>query len=185
MLARRVLRWLEWVANPALAGLAIALLSLGVVTWLPALAAAANALRRWREDGDQRCFAGTITAFGSCWRRLWKHSLVSTAAFIMLLTNIATLDGLWKAPQIGILLALIPYHLGLAVFQDPRQAAVFAFGSVPRGLLLLGAALLAPLIALPLAVGPVLFGPTLPLLVALYLARHTGSGVPTQPGRVS
>jgi hypothetical protein len=175
VLTRRILGWLEWVANPALAGLAFLTLSLGVITWLPALAAAGVALRKWREEGDQRCFVATFQAFGQCWTKLWKHSILSTMAIVMLLTNIVTLDGIWRAPQIGILLALIPYHLGLAILHRPREALVFAFGSLPRGLLLLGAAVLAPLIALPLAIGPFLFGPTLPLLVALHLHQRNSA----------
>jgi hypothetical protein len=175
---RRVLGWLEWVANPALAGAAVALLSLGVVTWLPALAAAAEALRQWRRDGEQRCFIGTISGFSAQWRRLWRHSLLSTAVFAVLAANVGFLAG-HRAPaafpllcaQLGVLAALVPYHLALAVVGSPRAALVLAFGSPRRGLALLAAALVAPLLTLPLGLGPVLFGPTLPLLVALHLAE--------------
>lgn len=178
----RILKWLEWVANPALAGAAFLLLSLGVVTWLPALAAAACALREW-----DRPFVGTFAAFGSAFKRLWKHAVLSTLAGAVLVANIVFLAGQPSpiafgllAAQVGILAAAIPYHIALAVTQDGKAALVLAFGSRKRGLLLLGAAVLAPIIALPLAVGPFLFGPTLPLLVALHLARD----VPTQPGSV-
>jgi hypothetical protein len=179
----RILRWLEWVANPALAGAAFLVLCLGVVTWLPALAAAATALRQW-----DRAFLDTFAAFGPAFRRLWKHGLVSTLAIAMLLANIAFLSGqpsplafAMLAAQVGLLLAAIPYHLALAVTRDPKAALVLAFGSWKRGALLLGTAVAAPIVALPLALGPLLFGPTMPLLVALHLAREE-KDVPTQPG---
>ncbi|MGH8794742.1 MAG: DUF624 domain-containing protein, partial [Stackebrandtia sp.] len=111
-----VLRALEYVANPALAGAAFCLLCLGVVTWLPALAAAGRALRRWRADGEQRCFVGVFEAFGDCWRTLWRHGLVSTAAFAILAANVVFLAAqpspaafALLAVQVGIAAALVPY----------------------------------------------------------------------------
>ncbi|MEV4411491.1 hypothetical protein [Catellatospora sp. NPDC049609] len=184
------LRAMAWIAYPALAGLAFLLLSLAVVTWLPAYAAAGHALHRWRTGEDERCFTGTIRAFGGYWRALWRHSLASTLACAVLVTNVVFLAGqpspaafALLAAQVGVLAALVPYHLALAAVAavdgpDPRtdraglrrRALVLAFGSPRRGLLLLAAAVAAPLVALPLAVGPLLFGPTLPLLLALHLA---------------
>ncbi|HYU85366.1 MAG TPA: hypothetical protein VEK80_11235 [Kribbellaceae bacterium] len=185
------LRALEWVANPALAGAAFCLLCLGVVTWLPALAATAHALHRWRSDGEQRCFAGVFDAFGGYWRILWRDGLVSTAVGVVLVVNMVFLFRqsspialAFFAVHLGIAAALVPYHLGLATVaaRDPaqavgvaawrRQALVLAFGGT-RGLALLAAAVAAPLLTLPIAVGPLLFGPTLPLLLALALAERT------------
>lgn len=191
---RSALRALEWVAEPALAGLAFCLLCLGVVTWLPAMAATADALRRWRDDGEQRAFTATLAAFGPAWRLLWRDGLIATAAFAVLAANLVFLAGqahpaafALLAAQAGIGAALIAYHLALAAqaaYREPqatartlrRQAMILAFGAPARGLALLAAAVLAPLAALPLAVGPLLFGPTLPLLLALAFARRARDG---------
>lgn len=179
---RGALRGLEYVAYPALAGAAFCVLCLGVVTWLPALAATAYALNQWRTDGEARCFVGVFAAFPRMWHRLWRHALVSTVVLVVLVANLAFLSGRTEpvafallAAQLGILAALVPYHIALAAVaaagDGPRAALWLAFGSPRRGLALLAAALLAPLLALPLAVGPFLFGPTLPVLLALRL-RH-------------
>jgi hypothetical protein len=183
--AGAALRGLEWVGYPALAGAAFCLLALGVVTWLPALAAVAAALHRWRRDDDTRVFTGVIAAFPGYWRALWRHALLATAAPAAMLAAIAFLAGRPEpiavpllAVQVGGLAAFAVYHLALAAVagRDPgdpvgwrARALVFGFGSPRRGLLLLAALLLAPLVALPLAVGPALFGPTLPVLAALVL----------------
>jgi hypothetical protein len=185
------LRYLEWVAYPALAGLAFCLLSLGVLTWLPALAALASALRRWRRDGDSRCFTGVLTAFPGFWRTLWRHALVSTAGLAALAVAIAFLAGRPEpvaipllAVQIGGLAAFVTYHLALAVVaahdgaagspgQWRSRACAFAFGSAGRGFALLAAAVLAPVVALPLAVGPLLLGPSLAVLCGLILLERS------------
>jgi hypothetical protein len=179
------LRWLEWVANPALAGLAFCLLCVGVVTWLPALAATAYALHRWRTDDEQQVFSTVLDSFGRYWSALWRHGLVSTLAVAVLVANLVFLAGRTSAVafglfavQAGIAGALVPYHLSLAAVaarspEHPgrwrRDAVVLAFGGW-RGPVLFGSALAAVLLTLPLAVGPLLFGPTLPLLLALALA---------------
>ncbi|MFC0097849.1 DUF624 domain-containing protein [Micromonospora marina] len=181
------LRMLEFVAYPALAGCALLLLCLGVVTWLPALAAAAYALRQWRDDGRPRPFLDTLEAFGRYWRRLWRHALLSTVAGLVLVANVVfltTRPGVAAlallALQIGLVLASVPYHLALAVTaaRDPggdvrrwcRGALLFAFAAPRRGLALLAVAIAAPVLTAPLAVGPLLLGGTLPLLVGLWLA---------------
>ncbi|MBF8188157.1 hypothetical protein ITP53_20970 [Nonomuraea sp. K274] len=183
-LTRGLLRGLEWVANPALAGLAFCALALGVVTWLPALAAAGHALSRWRDDGDQRCFVATFRSFPRYWATLWRHGLVSTAVAAVLVANLVFLAEqaslfafVLLTAQAGIAAALIPYHFALAAVAardrpgDWRRAAVLlAFGSARRGLALLAAALVVPALTLPLTVGPLLFGPTIPLLVAIGFA---------------
>jgi uncharacterized membrane protein YesL len=183
--AGAALRGLEWVAYPALAGAAFCLLAVGVVTWLPALAALAAALQRWRSDGDTRCFTGVLTAFPTYWRAMWRHALVSTAAPAAMVVAIAFLAGRPEplaipllAVQVGGLAAFAVYHLALAVVAghdtaEPAswraRALVLGFGSPRRGLALLGALVLAPVVGLPLAVGPLLFGPSLPVLFALAL----------------
>jgi hypothetical protein len=178
------LRWLEWIAVPASAGLACCFLSLGVITWLPALAATAQVLQRWREDGDQRAFLGVFADFRGHWHRLWRHSLVSTAIAAVLLTNLIFLFGrgssgfVLLAVQLGLGAAFVAYHLALAAVAGRRptasptrrrRAAIqLAFGSW-RGVLLLLATFLAIVLTAPLGIGPLLFGPSLPLLAALSL----------------
>ncbi|WP_216592506.1 hypothetical protein [Verrucosispora sioxanthis] len=181
------LRVLEFVAYPALAGCALLLLCLGVVTWLPAMAAAAHALQQWRTHGRARPFLGTLDTFGSYWQRLWRHALVSTAAGAVLVANIVFLAARPGYPamallalQAGLFLVLVPYHLALAVTaaRDPggdagrwgRDALLFAFAAPGRGLLLLAAAVVVPVVTAPLALGPLLLGATLPLLLGLRLA---------------
>jgi uncharacterized membrane protein YesL len=183
--AGAVLWGLEWVAYPAIAGAAFCLLVLGIVTWLPALAAVAAALQRWRCDGDTRVFTGVFAAFPGYWRALWRQALVVTVAPAAMVVAIAFLVGRPEplaipllAVQIGGLAAFAVYHLALAVVagSDPEgrttwraRALVLAFGSPRRGLVLLAALVLAPAVALPLAVGPLLFGPSVPVLCGLAL----------------
>ncbi|MFC9757540.1 DUF624 domain-containing protein [Streptomyces sp. NPDC056921] len=188
-----LLRRLEFVAYPAAAGAAFTLLSLGVVTWLPALAAMGHALQRWRAEGDNRCFTNTFAAFPQYWRSLWRHSLASTAAAIVLAANIVHLLGRpepWTfvllAAQVGIAAALTIHHVALAAEagRSPRDtvrtwsrgALALGFGSAARGTALLGAVVSAALISLVVPLGPLLLGPSIPVLLALSFAdprRHT------------
>jgi uncharacterized membrane protein YesL len=182
-----VLRALEFVAYPALAGAAFCVLCLGVVTWLPAMAAMASVLRRWWDDGESRCFTGVFAEFPHYWRRLWRHGLVSTAAIAVLAANAVFLADQPSLPafallavQVGIAVALVPYHLALAASaaltpdgdtaQWRSRALLLAFGSAGRGVGLLGAAVTAPVISLVIPFGPLLLGPSLPVLYAVILA---------------
>ncbi|MET9472202.1 DUF624 domain-containing protein [Streptomyces sp. NPDC002917] len=188
-----LLRRLEFVAYPAAAGAAFAVLSLGVVTWLPALAAMGYALQRWRTDGDTRCFTRAFTAFPQYWRALWLHSLASTVAAFVLTANIVHLLGRsepWTfvvlAAQVGITAAAVIHHVALAaeagrspqgtVRSWSRGALVLGFGSAARGTALLGAVISASLLSLVVPLGPLLLGPSIPVLLALSFAdprRHT------------
>ncbi|MFF2008403.1 DUF624 domain-containing protein [Streptomyces sp. NPDC058195] len=188
-----LLRRLEFVAYPAAAGAAFTVLSLGVVTWLPALAALAHALQRWRAEGDSRCFTGTFAVFPRYWRALWRHSLVSTAAGVVLAVNIVHLLSRpepWTfvllAAQVGIAAALAIHHVALAaeagrfphgaVRAWSRGALALGFGSAARGTALLGAVISAALVSLVVPLGPLLLGPSIPVLLALSFAdprRHT------------
>ncbi|MCX4869149.1 hypothetical protein OIC43_40320 [Streptomyces sp. NBC_00825] len=188
-----LLRRLEFVAYPAAAGAAFTVLSLGVVTWLPALAAMGHALQRWRAEGDSRCFTNTFAAFPQYWRSLWRHSLASTAAAVVLAANIVHLLGRpepWTfvllAAQMGIAAALAIHHVALAaeagrsphgtVRTWSRGALALGFGSAARGTALLGAVISAALISLVVPLGPLLLGPSIPVLLALSFAdprRHT------------
>lgn len=180
---RGALRAMEFVAQPALAGAAFCLLALGVVTWLPALAAAAIALQDWRRDGGGRPFTGTLRAFPRCWHALWKDALAASSLIAVLATNCLFLLGRGSATawvllpvQFALLAALAVYALSLAaaaaVGTDDgfrRRAAVLAFASPRRSLVLLLALLLVPPAMLPVPLGPPLLGPTVPLLLALSL----------------
>ncbi|WP_327365548.1 hypothetical protein [Streptomyces sp. NBC_01217] len=188
-----LLRRLEFVAYPAAAGAAFAVLSLGVVTWLPALAAMGHALQRWRAEGDSHCFTGTFSAFPQYWRALWRHSLASTAAGLVLSANTVHLLGRtepWTfvllAAQVGIAAVVVIHHVALAaeagrlphgtVRTWSRGALALGFGSAARGTALLGAVISAALLSLVLPLGPLLLGPSIPVLLALSFAdprRHT------------
>ncbi|MDK0517834.1 DUF624 domain-containing protein [Streptomyces sp. ML-6] len=188
-----LLRRLEFIAYPAAAGAAFTVLALGVVTWLPALAAMGYALQRWRAEGDSRCFVHTFTAFPRYWRALWRHSLVSTAAVFVLIANIVHLLGRsepWTfvllAAQVGIAAAFTIHHVALAaeagrspdgtVRTWSRGALALGFGSPARGTALLGAVVSAALLSLVVPLGPLLLGPSIPVLLALSFAdprRHT------------
>jgi hypothetical protein len=187
--AGAALRSLEFVAYPASAGAAFCLLAPGIVTWLPALAAVAASLQRWRRDGDTRCFTGVLAAFPGYWRVLWRHALLATAAPAAMLLAIAFLAGRPEplaipllAVQVGGLAAFAVYHLALAAVAGHEPAApatwraralVLAFGSPRRTLTLLAALIVAPVLGLPLVLGPLLFGPSLPVLLGLILLDRT------------
>jgi uncharacterized membrane protein YesL len=190
---RAVLRTLEFVAYPALAGAAFCLLSLGVVTWLPALAALAAALRRWRVAGESRCFVAVLREFPRCWRALWRHGVVSTVVIGVLVGNVSFLAGepslaafALLAGQVGIGAAMVPYHLSLAAVSARapdagaaawrRDAVLLAFGSPVRGICLLAAAVAAPALTLIVPFGPLLLGPSLAVLAALVVADRYPTG---------
>ncbi|MGZ0150834.1 hypothetical protein ACXJJ3_27515 [Kribbella sp. WER1] len=186
-LGRRGLQWLGWVSAPATAGAAFVVLALGVVTWLPALAAVGFALERWRTDGDARCFTGVFVGCRTYWRPLLPHSILAAVAVVVAVSNLTFLSGRSGVLAVtlfmihlGLLAAAITYHLALAVAaaRKPsgsvaewrRTAFRLAFTSVPRGTALLGAAVSAPVFSLVVPAGPLLLGTTVPVLVGLLVA---------------
>ncbi|MEV0290107.1 MULTISPECIES: hypothetical protein [unclassified Kribbella] len=188
-MTRRALDWLGWLASPVLAGAAFSIVCLGVVTWLPALAAVGFALNRWRTDGDTRCFAGVFTGWRRYWRPLLPHSIAVTVAALVAACNLSFLAG-HSGPivvalfmiHVGLIAAAVTYHLALAVSAGRapggspaewrRTAFQLAFTSVPRGTALLGAAVAAPVFSLVVPAGPLLLGTTVPVLVGLLVADH-------------
>ncbi|MGW7679592.1 DUF624 domain-containing protein [Kribbella sp. NPDC054772] len=186
-MTRKALDWLGWIASPALSGAAFVLLCLGIVTWLPALAAVGFALNRWRTDGDTRCFAGVFAGWRKYWRPLLPHSIIMTIAAVVAASNLSFLSGR-SGPlvvtlfmiHVGLIAAAVTYHIALAVAagRNPsgsaaewrRTAFQLAFTSVPRGTALLGAAIAAPVFSLPIPAGPLLLGTTVPVLVGLLVA---------------
>ncbi|HEY6740683.1 MAG TPA: hypothetical protein VI076_17705 [Actinopolymorphaceae bacterium] len=189
-LARTALRWLAWVAYPALAGAGFVVLALGVVTWLPALAAMADTLRAWRRDGEERCFLGVFVAFPRYLRTLLPHAVVSTVVTALLAVDIVFLLGrpepvafLLLCGVVGLGGVFVLYHLGLAVAAAccpeggpdvwRRRALVLAFGSPRRTVAWLASVVAAPVLSLPVPFGPLLLGPSLPILVGLaFDGRH-------------
>ncbi|MEU8221207.1 DUF624 domain-containing protein [Kribbella sp. NPDC048915] len=187
---RRALDWLGWLASPVMAGAAFTILCLGLVTWLPALAAVGFALNRWRTDGDARVFTGVFAGWRRYWRPLLPHSILLTLAAVVAVSNLMFLSGR-SGPvvvslfmvHVGLVAAGLTYHLAVAVAagRDPggtaagwrRTAFGLAFTSVPRGTALLGAAIAAPVFSLVVPAGPLLLGTTVPVLVGLVVADHT------------
>ncbi|MCK9793920.1 DUF624 domain-containing protein [Isoptericola sp. 4D.3] len=184
------LGWLEWLAHPVAAGAAFAILCLGVVTWLPALAAVGHTLRGWRTDGDGRSFTGVFRAFRAYWRPLLGHGVASTAGLALLVADVVFLVGrsgpaavVLVMLAIGLLVAAVPYHLALAVAAAARPegalatwvpgALWFAFASVPRGTALLGAAVATPVFSLVVPAGPLLLCASVPVLVGLVILDQT------------
>ncbi|MFE5334853.1 DUF624 domain-containing protein [Isoptericola sp. NPDC056573] len=184
------LGWLEWLAHPVAAGAAFAILCLGVVTWLPALAAVGHTLRAWRTEGDGRSFTGVFRAFGVYWRPLLGHAVASTAALALLVVDVVFLVGrsgpaavVLVMLALGLLVASVPYHLALAVVAAARPegsvrtwvpgALWFAFASVPRGTALLGAAVATPVFSLVVPAGPLLLCASVPVLVGLVILDQT------------
>ncbi|GAA1725436.1 hypothetical protein GCM10009809_21550 [Isoptericola hypogeus] len=188
--SQTLMGWLEWLAHPVAAGAAFAILCLGVVTWLPALAATGHALRAWRTEGEGRTFTGVFRAFGTYLRPLLGHGVASTAGLALLAADVAFLVGrtgpaavVLVMLAIGLLVAAVPYHLALAVVAAVRPggslrtwapgALWFAFGSVPRGTALLGAAVATPVFSLVVPAGPLLLCASVPVLVGLVILDQT------------
>ncbi|GAA2180515.1 hypothetical protein GCM10009785_11660 [Brooklawnia cerclae] len=187
---RPIFWWLDYLAYPAMAGVAFVVLALGVVTWLPALAAAGRALDGWRTNGDTSVLTGTFRAFRRYARVLMPHAVVSTLALALLAIDVIFLSGR-SGPValalfmicLGLVLVLLIYHVALAVVAATRPdesvgewirgALWFAFGSVTRGTALLGAIVAAPICSLPIPLGPLLFSATAPVLVGLLVLDRT------------
>lgn len=191
-----LLRWLEYATVPAFAGAAFWLLALGVVTWLPALAAAARALRGWREEGDTNVFTATLRAFPRYARRLLPLSILSTVAAVLLAVNVLFLAQrpgpvagplLWGQLGIGAVCVVFHVHLVVAAARRPDdtagawcRAALRGFGSPGASLAVLGAAVAATLLTVVVPLGPLLYGPTVPVLLGLYLASPPATHLPTE-----
>ncbi len=182
-----LLRGLEYVAYPATAGAAGTILALGVVTWLPALAATAYGLQSWRRDGTTRIFTEVLRGWRHYRRTLLPHSVLALVAVLVLGTNLYFLAGRSGLAafalflgQVGILALIVLYHLALAVCagrapdqtvrQWRRWALVLAFARPGRGLGLLATAVAATILTVPVPLGPLLFGASVPLLYGLYMA---------------
>lgn len=109
-----LLRWLAYPANIAFAGAAAFLLALPLVTWLSALVAAGVALREWREEGEDRVFTRTFSAWRATWRRTLPFSVVASALVALFIVNLGFLTSR-ATPTAAIMAAAMFPVLLLAV----------------------------------------------------------------------
>lgn len=187
--ASPVLRALEWVAYPAMAGLACSIVMLGVITWLPALCATARALRRWREDGDGSVFINVFRSVPRYWRCWRTGATLSGLAGVLLVCNSVFLVRQGSLPalalmvvQLFLLVALWNFLTWLAVYtcreESPtprsslrRIAFAAAFGR-PSGWLPVIVGVTVLVVLLPTAIGSLAYAPSLCLLIAQTLITH-------------
>lgn len=108
----RVLAVLAYPANLALAGVAAFLLTVPIVTWLPAWVAAGRALHRWLTEGDDRVFTTTLREFAATWRRTVPAGLVATVVAAMFVVNLIFLGS--RDTPVAFLLAMAMLPVGVA-----------------------------------------------------------------------
>ena len=87
----KLLTLLRYPANLMFAGLAATILSLGVVTALPAAVAASRAMSGWLRDGDDTVFTTTFAEFAATWRRTLPLGVGAVAVVVVLAANTAFL----------------------------------------------------------------------------------------------
>jgi uncharacterized membrane protein YesL len=117
---QRLLAAMAYPANLAFVGLAAVLLSLPVITILPASVAAARALRGWLREGDTAVFTATFREFGATWRRTLPLGVGSVAVVFLLLVDSVFL-GRQLSPAAG---GAGPVALVLAAATVPVALAV-------------------------------------------------------------
>ncbi|HEY8471133.1 MAG TPA: hypothetical protein VIL37_00655 [Natronosporangium sp.] len=188
--AQRLLAFLAYPANLALAGLAGFLLALPVVTWLVAWIAAGRAMHAWLAEGDQRAFVNTFREFAAVWRRSLPVSVPATVVVTVLSVNLLFLGSqdtpvafLFGAATIPVAagVALVALMLPAAAAIEPdarmrqwlRGAVALAAARPLRSLLLLAivAAFGATCTLLPTIVP--FFGVSLPVWLALETATRS------------
>lgn len=114
----RLLAALVYPTNLAAAGIAAFLLSLLVVTALPAAIAAARALNAWQVDGETAVFTRTFREFARTWKRSWLGGVLAALAGALLVVDAAFLtDQLAQGSSIAIVLlaATVPVAIALAL----------------------------------------------------------------------
>lgn len=125
----RVLGALVHPMNIAAAGLAAAVLSLGVVTAIPAAIAASRAMQRWLAGDDQAVFTGVFREFAATWRRSLPLGVAAVLVGAVLIVDVAFLmDQLahGSGVAIALLAATVPVAiaLGLLALALPVSAAL-------------------------------------------------------------
>ncbi|SDD63603.1 Uncharacterized membrane protein YesL [Sanguibacter gelidistatuariae] len=89
----KLLTILSYPANLMFAGVAAAILSLGVVTALPAAIAASRAMSLWLRDGEDAVFTTTFKEFAATWRRSLPLGVASVVIVLVLSANTVFLWG--------------------------------------------------------------------------------------------
>lgn len=128
----RLLAALAYPANLVLAGIAATIVSLGVVTVLPAAVAATRALDGWLRHGDDAVFTATFRELRATWRRTLPLGLAATACTLVLTVNAVFLwhrsDGGTVGPAlvlgaatavVGCAVALLLLALPVAATRSP------------------------------------------------------------------
>jgi len=190
----RLLGVLVHPMNVAAAGLAAAVLSLGVVTAVPAVIAASRSMRRWLDGEEHAVFTGVFREFAATWRRSLPLGVGVVVVMAMLVVDIAFLTAQLEqgsAIATALLAATAPVALalGLLLLALPASAALQPDASA-RAWLVGAGALVArrPFTALLLLIGEVtfallcylfptllpFFGASLPAYLALLVWRRAG-----------
>ncbi len=109
---RRIPRWertllgaLTYPGNIILGSVAVLVLSLGVITALPAAIALARAFARWTADGDDKVFTNTFREFASTWRRTLGLGVIAVVVFGIMVADVLFLS--FQLSQPGGSLALL------------------------------------------------------------------------------
>lgn len=115
----RLLAAMAYPMNLAAAGLAALILSLPLVSAVPAGIAAARAMNGWLRDGDSAVFTATFREFRATWRRSLPLGVAAVVACAMLAVNAAFLgDQLTSAPgPVALVLtaATVPVSIAVAL----------------------------------------------------------------------
>ncbi|MBH0110247.1 YesL family protein [Salinibacterium sp. NG22] len=131
---RRTPRWersmltaLTYPGNIFLGSLAVLVLSLGIITVLPAAISLARAFARWIVDNDDKVFTNTFREFRDTWRRTLGLGIIATVVLAIMVG-----DGVFLAYQlaqgggsIALMLsaAVIPVAAGVCVLFVSTTAA--------------------------------------------------------------
>jgi len=196
----RLLGALVHPMNIAAAGLAAAVLSIGVVTAIPAVIAASRAMQRWLAGDDQAVFTGVFREFAATWRRSLPIGIAGVLVAVILVVDVAFLTE-QLAGGSGVAIALlaatapVAIAIGLLLLALPVSAALQRDASA-RAWLVGAGALVArrPFSAVLLLIGVVTFalacylfptllpflGASLPAYLALLVWRKTPLSRPDQ-----
>lgn len=124
---RRSPRWettllgaLAYPGNIFLGSLAVLILSLGIITVLPAAIALARAFALWNVTNDDKVFTNTFRQFRETWRRTLGLGAIATVVFAILVA-----DGIFLAAQLTS--TGDPMALMFAAAVMPIAAAVGVF----------------------------------------------------------
>lgn len=87
----RLLAALVYPANLILGGLAALILSLGIITILPAAIALARAFADWTHSGNDGVFTNTFRQFADTWRRSWLLGVGATVVAAVVIVDLVFL----------------------------------------------------------------------------------------------